>query len=1105
MYCVQRLRTAFGFAYVRKSVLARSLIALFTVLATTNLVQPAAATPLAPSDGTADLPRVGEPLSASAVGGLAQYVAPFDQSPNGQGWPITQTGGYTDTPNHNDLTTQDHWCPADAPQKDPTSVLGINCGALDIGVPALTPIYPVADGKVVYAGLDGSGFGWHVIMSHPAYNTYSLYAHLNNLTVSTGATITRGTQIGLSGSSGNTGNPPAAHLHFGMTVQTANGFQPIDLHHFPGVTFRDPTNDTCILTNGSWDCGRFAGRTACYAADFSDDSVASGDDVYFAAVLSTCGGSSTPGPTPTPVSSRSPPSSNLPCNIGSEGVILYGQPNFGTGAGCWTVTGDSPDLSTIGAGDSVSSVAVRGPYRATLYLDPNYSGPNVAVTYQAQNLEQTSFGRGASSIRVQHLSACDPTTPGVTLYTQPNYGGVCQTFTSDVADLGSTTVFGDNTWSIRVNGPYLPTLFVDPNFSGTSQTFDGSTADLSTKPIGVGSSSLRIQSLPCSPSGDGVTVFSQPNFQGACATLTSDSADLSSVHLADAVSSVRVIGPYKATLYIDPNFQGNSTSVFWQSTNLDATSFGRGTSSIRVERIPCDQNAIGVTVFTQASFGGVCHTFTNDDSNLPGDLQDFNDNVYSVHMSPGYSATLYSDPGFNGSSVVVAADNSDLRGSAIGTGLSAIRVAAPVPTCNVTQLSAIPSANTVQVRASGSCNVGVRAVRLTANGSIFYELGSASVSATWTAPGPGAYAIQAQIAGLGDNDWTHAAVQTASVTVSAPPIATATPAPSSTPTPLPTTPSPTRTATPTLTPTPTPARAGAGALVFDDFSSGLASWNVLGSASEVTQGSNSFLRLQPPAGGAAEASRATNLVLAPYGSVQLRVNTNGASLLGNDASALYLDQGGWKYVALADYMTSGSSVWQTVSIPLSAFTGLDPASPVDSVGFRMWQSDSGVQVDIDDIQFVPLAPSGTSPQAVTLEDFSSVAANWSANGNVGPVSASGNTFLRLQPPDNGSVETWHDATGLSLNPFTAIELQINLNGAVLLDGDASAFYLDQGGWRYVSLSRYVAQGSSQWQTVHIPMADFVGFDRTSAFSRLGFRFWMPATAVIDVDNIGLIP
>jgi len=54
------------------------------------------------------------------------------------------------------------------------------------------------------------GFGWFVIIEHPALKVWSRYAHLKKVTVKQGETISEGEQIGECGNSGTTW----AHLHW---------------------------------------------------------------------------------------------------------------------------------------------------------------------------------------------------------------------------------------------------------------------------------------------------------------------------------------------------------------------------------------------------------------------------------------------------------------------------------------------------------------------------------------------------------------------------------------------------------------------------------------------------------------------------------------------------------------------------------------------------------------------------------------------------------------------------------------------------------------------------------------------------------------------------
>jgi murein DD-endopeptidase MepM/ murein hydrolase activator NlpD len=84
---------------------------------------------------------------------------------------------------------------------------------VDIATPwfsAMPPIYACADGKVIRAGWDPTGYGIMALIDHGnGYQT--LYAHLSSLRVSVGQTVRKGTTIGIMGSTGRSTGP---HLHF---------------------------------------------------------------------------------------------------------------------------------------------------------------------------------------------------------------------------------------------------------------------------------------------------------------------------------------------------------------------------------------------------------------------------------------------------------------------------------------------------------------------------------------------------------------------------------------------------------------------------------------------------------------------------------------------------------------------------------------------------------------------------------------------------------------------------------------------------------------------------------------------------------------------------
>jgi hypothetical protein len=409
-----------------------------------------------------------------------------------------------------------------------------------------------------------------------------------------------------------------------------------------------------------------------------------------------------------------------------------------------------------------------------------------------------------------------------------------------------------------------------------------------------------------------------------------------------------------------------------------------------------------------------------------------------------------------------------------------------------------------------------------------YEIGAPIADFTWSTGGcgDGARTITAEARRSDDPTWTRAISTSKTYSLGPPPTQ-----PTVTPTPV----SPTSTPTPT-TPISTPTTSPTGGSgLFDDFTQGIQQWaNPGGGATSITPSGNGAMRLTTPSGGAVEAWRdVSGPFLSAYQDIELRINLNGATLLCGDAGTPYLDQNGWRMGSLCSYVTQGSSQWQTIRMPLTAFAGFDKNSAVNRVGFRFW-AQSVITVDVDDIRFISAgaggptstptptpSPSATSPALPTatrtptptntpgttsdsFENFQSGIASWAKIGNVSSVVSGSNIFMRLQPPANSSAEASRSTSGLLLTPYQAIQLRININGASLRDGDASALYLNQGGWKYVSLSRYVSQGSTQWQTITVPLTDFSGFNKTASFSNLGIRIWLPAAGTIDVDDITFV-
>ncbi len=93
------------------------------------------------------------------------------------------------------------------------------------------------------------------------------------------------------------------------------------------------------------------------------------------------------------------------------------------------------------------------------------------------------------------------------------------------------------------------------------------------------------------------------------------------------------------------------------------------------------------------------------------------------------------------------------------------------PKCQITSFSTSPSSpqtpgTSVAISAGGSCDTGVRAMRVKIDGNVIYELGAPNITANWNSPlSEGSHTIAVEVAGWGDNSWSYAASQSKTFTI----------------------------------------------------------------------------------------------------------------------------------------------------------------------------------------------------------------------------------------------------------------------------------------------------------------------------------------------------
>jgi murein DD-endopeptidase MepM/ murein hydrolase activator NlpD len=94
---------------------------------------------------------------------------------------------------------------------------------VDIAGPVGTPVLAAADGKVITARWDSTGFGYMVEIEHPD-KSVTLYGHNDRLLIKQGAQVKQGQQIAEMGSTGNSTGP---HVHFQVHPKGKDAVDPI--------------------------------------------------------------------------------------------------------------------------------------------------------------------------------------------------------------------------------------------------------------------------------------------------------------------------------------------------------------------------------------------------------------------------------------------------------------------------------------------------------------------------------------------------------------------------------------------------------------------------------------------------------------------------------------------------------------------------------------------------------------------------------------------------------------------------------------------------------------------------------------------------------------
>ncbi len=185
----------------------------------------------------------------------------------------------------------------------------------------------------------------------------------------------------------------------------------------------------------------------------------------------------------------------IECRPWSEGVTLFAGRDL-SGA-CLTLTGDDPELADEALTGQIRSLQIRGPYRATLYSLPFYSGTSEVFDRTDPDLGDNRITTTAS-VRVAAVT-CTAGLGGVTLWAGPGYNGPCSTFRAPDPDLADNGIGAGSAFSLRTIGAYSVSLYPAVNFAGMRFVALGDLPDLKGSEIGTGTLSIRVEALSETP------------------------------------------------------------------------------------------------------------------------------------------------------------------------------------------------------------------------------------------------------------------------------------------------------------------------------------------------------------------------------------------------------------------------------------------------------------------------------------------------------------------------------------------------------------------------------------------------------------------------------
>lgn len=314
------------------------------------------------------------------------------------------------------------------------------------------------------------------------------------------------------------------------------------------------------------------------------------------------------------------------------------------------------NYSTLNSGvgnDKISSVKVDKGYRITFFEHSNFSGGKKSFTSNSSSVGN-DFNDKASSVIVEKLH--DTTTP-VTIYSEQNFGGICQTFEVGKHDQNKINILigNDKTKSIKVNPGYKAVVYDYYNFGGPRKIFTKDASSIGSDMFGK-VSCISVEKTY--PNADRATLFSTTNYSGFQQSFgvgKHDQEELSQV-IGKSTLSLKLNKGYGITLY------GNNFSEPKKTLTQNTSSVGNDIkgkiSCIEVFRsdLPKDKVSIGSAYFDTGS------TQNLSVGEYTAKKLSIGDNKLSaIYVPKGFVAILYDKDNFAGDSIAFNATENSIR------------------------------------------------------------------------------------------------------------------------------------------------------------------------------------------------------------------------------------------------------------------------------------------------------------------------------------------------------------------------------------------------------------------------------------------------------------